>query len=155
MDTLMRVLIWSGYPRKNPFAPCGAPSPSTIGRLAITDGVEAIRGLVARVLRTKGVSEKSVQAAQAALDAARAVEQARDSLPKLQDEVRSARVMRDAVGVQWDSALRALRLKVLAAADDGAPGLYAVLFPPMRRRVRKRDVVASVGPGGQHLCRRD
>jgi hypothetical protein len=93
------------------------------------------------------VSKKSVQAAQSALDAARAVEQALDSLAKLQDEVRSARVMRDAVGVQWDSALRALRLKVLAAADDGAPGLYAVLFPPMRRRVRKRDVPANVAPG--------
>ena len=140
VETLARALCVNGYPRKNPFIPFGAPSPSTIGRLASADGAEAVARLVAAVLRRRGVSKETVQAAQSALAAARAVEQALGSIATLEDGVRGARTTRDALGRLWDLANKALRSRARAAADDGAPDLYATLFPPVRRKRRKRDV---------------
>jgi len=43
---------------------------------------------------------------------------------KLQATVRTARDGREVAGKVWDNALRAAR----TAADEGAPGLYTVLF---------------------------
>jgi hypothetical protein len=137
VETLARRLYVDGYPRKNPFTAFAAPSASTIARMAVADGVEAIGRLVAAVLRRERIGKDTAQAAQSALAAARAVEQAVASVAKLQDSDREARATRDAIGRGWESALRALRLRAHAAADEGAPQLYATLFPPVRRAARK------------------
>jgi hypothetical protein len=39
------------------------------------------------------------------------------------------------LGQGWESALAALRRGARAAADEGAPDLYATLFPPVARAV--------------------
>lgn len=137
LETLACALVGDGHHRRNPFTAFGAPSPWTIGRLAASDGVTAIARLVEAVMRQRDASPRSVHAAQAPLEAARAVEQALASLARLEDDARVARATRDAIGVAWDAALAALQSKARAAADDGAPGLYATLFPPPRRRTRR------------------
>ncbi|MCW5891053.1 MAG: hypothetical protein KIT14_10940 [bacterium] len=137
LETLACTLVVDGHGRKNPFAAFGAPSPGTIGRLAVTDGAAAIARLVEAVMRRSDASPRSVQAARAALDAACAVEQAVEAIARLEDDARAARVTRDALGVSWDAALAALQSKARAAADDGAPHLYATPSPPTRRRMRR------------------
>jgi hypothetical protein len=73
-----------GNPRKNPFKAFGAPSPSTIGRLAAADGVQAIERLVAAVVHRHGAAENGVEGAQSALGAARAVARALEAVAKRQ-----------------------------------------------------------------------
>jgi hypothetical protein len=137
VETLARSLSADGYPRKNPFTGFAAPSPSTIARMAVADGVEAIGRLVAAVLRRERLGEDTLQAAQSALAAARAVEEAVAAVAKREDRERDVRTTRDAIGRRWDLALRAFRSRARAAADDGAPHLYPTLFPPVRRAARK------------------
>jgi hypothetical protein len=145
VEKLAVALCLEGHRRKNPFKRFGAPSPSTIGRLATADGVAAIARLVASVVRREGLRETTTHAAEAALAAARAVEQAVAAVAKLEHDVRDALATRDAVGVDWDSAVSAFRSRVLAAQiGDGLPGLYDMLFPRTRRTARKREV--SVPP---------
>jgi hypothetical protein len=143
VEDLARALTMDGYRRKNPFTRFGAASPSAIGRLAVADGVDTIELLVDAVLRTKGVSQRTLQAAQSALDAARAVAQALDAVAKLGNGSRDARTRRDAIGRRWDGSLMALRRRARAAGDEGAPDLYATLFPPVRRTARNRNMAAA------------
>lgn len=147
LEALACALVGDGHHRKNPFTAFGAPSPFTIGRLAVPNGVTAVARLVEAVQRRNDASPRSVHAARAALAAARAVEQALTSIAGLEDAARAARVTRDALGVSWDAALAALQSKARAAADDGAPDLYATLFPPTRRR-RRRAAEHGPSPGG-------
>jgi hypothetical protein len=105
--------------------------------MAVADGVEAIGRLVAAVLRRERVGKDTVQAAQSALAAARAVEESVAAVAKREDRERDVRATRDAIGRRWDLALRAFRSRARAAADDGAPQLYPTLFPPVRRGARK------------------
>ena len=78
------------------------------------------------------------EAAQAADKAAIVVEETLAPVAKLQDSVRHARRMRDALGQGWESALAALRRGAHAAADEGAPDLYAALFPPTRATTKSK-----------------
>src|SRR5689334_480428 len=113
----------------------------SMGRLPNAEGAAAVAQLVAAVMRRTQLGDTTRQAAEAALDAARAVEQALAAVAKREGDVRSALRMRDAVGVTWDRAVRAFRSRVIAAeVGDGVPNLYATLFAPVRRRRRKRNV---------------
>jgi hypothetical protein len=138
VEDLARALYLDGYGGKNPFTTFGAPPMSAIGRLAVADAAKVIELLVAAVLRAKGMSKKTVDAAQSALEASHAVEQAFDSVTTFEDGIRDARATRDAIGRLWDSAIGALRRRACAAADEGAPDLYPTLFPPLRTAMRKR-----------------
>jgi hypothetical protein len=146
VETLARALVADGQPRGNPFADFDAPAPGTLMRLSFPEEAAAVHQLVAAVLRSKGASEVTTQAAQAADKAARAVEQALAPVAKLQDNVRDARRTRDAVGQAWESALAALRRGARAAADEGAPDLYATLFPPVTRTTTKMKAPEEVVP---------
>ena len=137
VETLARALVTDGQPRGNPFDAFGAPAPSTLKRMPFPEAAVAVHQLVATVLRAKGGSEATTQAAQAAEKAAQTLEGALAPVAKLEDSVRDARRMRDAVGQTWESALAALRRGARAAADDGAPDLYPTLFPPVARVASK------------------
>ena len=144
VETLARALVADGQPRGNPFDAFGAPAPGTLTRLAFAEEAAAVHQLVAAVQRSKDISKATIQAAQAAEKAANIVEEELAPVEKLQETVRDARRTRDAVGQGWESALAALRRGARAAADEGAPDLYATLFPPVARPVAK-----SKAPGEQ------
>ena len=150
VETLARALVADGQARGNPFDTFKAPAPGTLTRLPFAEEAEAVRELVAAIQRSKGASKATIQAAQAAEKAARVVEQALAPVAKLQDSVRDARRTRDAVGQGWESALAALRRGARAAADEGAPDLYATLFPPVARAATKskapEEQVPAVSP---------
>lgn len=148
VDALARALVMDGQPRANPFDAFGAPAPGMLTRLAFNEAAAVVHQLVAAVLRSKGVTEPTVQAAHAANKAAAALEQEIGPVAKLQDDVRDARRMRDAVAQLWESALAALRRGTKAAADDGAPNLHATLFPPVTRTRPKKveEPVAVAAP---------
>ncbi len=149
VDALARVLIHDGQPIGNAFSAFGAPGPGTLKRLPFGEEVAAIHELVAAVLRSKGVSEAATKAAQAADKAASVVEEALVPIDTLQDGVREARRMRDAVGQAWESALAALRRGTRAAADEGAPELHATLFPPVTRVSKSKAAEQPAASGTQ------
>jgi hypothetical protein len=120
LQALATALVPDGQPRANPFAAFGA-SPAAITRLPVTDKLKAMHTLVAAVQRHKGLSKSTLQAAQA-------TEQALVPIDKLAASVRDARHTRDAIGQNWKAALATLKRATRAAADDGAPHLYATLF---------------------------
>ena len=128
VENLARMLVADGQPRANPFASFGAPAPSTLIKMPVIEEGKAIHKLVAAVQRNKTVSKATLQAAQAADKAAKAVEQALVPIEKLQTALKTARHTRDAVGQSWETALAALKRGARAAGDDGAPQLYATLF---------------------------
>ena len=146
VETLARALVADGQPRGNPFEAFGAPAPGTLMRLVFAEEAEAAHALVAAVQRSKGVSKATLQAAQAADEAARVVVQALVPVAKLQDTVRDARRTRDAVAQGWESALAALKRGARAAADEGAPDLYPTLFPPVIRAVTKSTTPEEQAP---------
>ena len=137
VETLARALVADGQPRGNPFDAFGVPAPGTLTRLPFGEEADAVHQLVGAVQRSKDVSKTTIQAAEAADKAAGVVEKALGPVTKLQESVRDARRTRDAVGQGWESALAALRRGARAAADEGAPDLYATLFPPVARAVTK------------------
>jgi hypothetical protein len=135
---LAGALIGEGQPYTNAFEAFGVPAPKTLTRLPSAQAVEAVHQLVAAVQRSKGISEATLKAAQAADKAAGIVEQALAPIAKLQDNVRHARRMRDALGQGWESALATLRRGARLVADEGAPDLYAALFPPPRAATKSK-----------------
>src|SRR5690349_4968130 len=76
LEMLAKAVALDGQPRKNPFTAFGGESPSAIADLDDAEEADAIHRLVATMLRSKGLSKQTIQAAQAADKAARAVEQA-------------------------------------------------------------------------------
>ena len=133
VEALARALVADGLSRRNPFEPFGAAAPGTLTRLAFAEEAQAIHELAAAVQRRPESSKSTRHAAEAADKAARAVEAALAALPNLQEAVRSARHTRDALGKDWETALTALKYAARAAVGDGAPKLYATLFPPVVR----------------------
>jgi hypothetical protein len=133
VDALARALIHDGQPIGNAFAAFGAPTLGALKRLPFDEEAAAVHQLVAAVLRSKGVSEATTKAAQAADKAASVVEEALGPIGKLEDSVREARWTRDVVGQAWESTLAALRRMAQTVAAEGSPDLYARLFPPVTR----------------------
>lgn len=128
VDAVARALIADGRRRGNPFTGFAPLAPGQLMKLPIADEVQAIHQLVAAVQRGKGLSKPALQAAQTAEKAAQAVERGLAQIDKLQGVVRAARHTREAVTQTWATALAALKRGARAAADDGAPNLYASLF---------------------------
>lgn len=128
VEVLARALVGDGQPRSKPFAAFGAPSPAAILRLPVADEAKALAALVAAVQCNKTVSKSTLQIARDVDKAARAVEQALVPIDQLTATLREARRTRDAIGADWDTALGTLKRGARAAADDGAPQLYSILF---------------------------
>jgi len=139
VEALVRSLIFDGQPRKKPFDDFGVPAPSKLVNLPAADKAKAVHQLAAAVQRSKNASKVTVQTAQAAEKAATAIEQALAPVEKLQAAVRDARHTRDAVAQGWESTLAALKRGARAAADDGAPQLYATLFGRANGRTNHRN----------------
>jgi hypothetical protein len=128
VDALARALVADGQSLKNPFAAVGSFTPRQLMAQAVAEEAKAIHQLAAAIQRAKGLSKASLQAAQAADKAAGAVEQQLAQMTKLLDALRQARHERDAAAQTWAAQLASLKRGARAAADDGAPGLYATLF---------------------------
>jgi hypothetical protein len=140
VETVARALVADGKPRGNPFEELGVPAPGTLKQLPIAEEAQAVHALVAGVLRLTEASAATREAANEADTAARTAEEALAPMAKLQDDVRDARRMRDALARDWDAALAALRRGCRSAADEGAPHLYGALFPPAVRGAAKKPV---------------
>ncbi len=137
VEMLAKAVVNDGQPRWYPFTAFGEASPAVIATLNHGEEADVIHRLVATVLRSKGVSKRTIQAAQTADKAARAVEQAIAQVATLEHDAVDTRQTRDAVGEVWQAALAALRRGAKAAADDGAPDLYPTLFPRVPRGASK------------------
>jgi len=146
VEMVARTLVMDGEPRANPFEAVGTPAPSVITRLPSAEEVQAVHALAAAVQRSTKVSKATFQAAQAADKAAQVVEQALAAVAKQQDGVRDARRLREAVGQGWEAALAALKRVAQAAAKEGAPDLYATLFPPVVRPTTKSKAPEEQAP---------
>jgi len=148
VEALVRSLVFDGESRTNPFAAFGALAPSKLMSLPVADKAKAVHQLVAAVQRNKSASKATLQAAQAAEKAASALEQALIPVEKFQTIVREMRRTRDAVAQGWESSLAALKRGARAAADDGAPQLYATLFgrPNHRSNKNAKPAPAEVAP---------
>jgi hypothetical protein len=139
IEALARSLIFDGEPRRNPFEHFGAAAPSKLVSLQPADKAKGVHQLVEAVQRKKNGNKATAQAAQAAEKAAAAIEQALAPVEKLQAAVRDARHTRDAVAQSWESTLAALKRGARAAADDGAPQLYATLIGRTNGRTNHRN----------------
>ncbi len=128
VDAVARALIADGQPRTNPFTAFGPLAPGALMALPVAEEAKAIHAIGAALHRAKGVTKPTLQATQALEKAAGAVEQALLQVDTLQTAVRDARHTRDALGQTWATALAALKRGARAAADEGAPTLYATLF---------------------------
>lgn len=130
VDELARALVADGQPRSNPFGAFGPLAPGKLMEIPAPDAARAVHQLVAAVLRAKALSKPTLQAAQTAERKAAAVESALTQIEKRRDALREARHTRAAHAHTWATALAALKRGARAAADDGAPNLYATLFDP-------------------------
>jgi hypothetical protein len=147
VDALARALVAEGQPFNNPFGAFGPLAPRKLMAQPVADEVRAIHQLVAAVQRGKGVSKPTLQAAQTAEKAARAVEQQLAQIEKLQESTREARHTRDAVAQGWAKDLAALKRGARAASDDGAQHLYATLFDrPVRPSTKNGKASHAVTP---------
>src|SRR5436309_11518353 len=90
VEALARALVADGQPRGNPFDTFGAPAPGTLTRLPFAEEATAVHQLVAAVQRGKGVSNATIEAAQAAEKAAQVVEENLAPVATLQETVRDA-----------------------------------------------------------------
>jgi hypothetical protein len=152
VTALAAALIVDGQRRTNPFDAFGAPAPGKLTELGVADEAKAVHQLVAAVQRGKGTSKLTLKAAQAAEKAAHAVEQGLAEIERLHGNLRAARQRRDAVGQAWATALAALKRGARAAADEGAPTLYATLFDrprPARTKSAKPPPAPAPSPAPQ------
>lgn len=141
LAALAGMLIADGQPWATPFAAFGGATLAVLKRLPPVEKAAAIHRLVPEIKRQTTLSASAVQCADAAEQAARAVDVALLPLDALQRTLRVTRHRRDAVGHTWDTALAALRRGSRSAADEGAPGLYAALFGRLNRPVKKKAAV--------------
>lgn len=147
VEALACSLVNEGQPRLNPFAAFGAATPGDIKRLAPEDAAHAVRTLLVGLASRSGLSAATLQAGARLEQATRQVEAALPPLKALQDELRAARNISDAVGRRYDKALSALRYAARAAAVSGTPEIHATLFPtPARTRKPKPSVAPAETP---------
>ena len=136
IEVVARAAVTDGQPRGNPFAAFGLEAPYAIKQLSPAEAAKTLQQLVATVQR-KTTSKGTLKAAQTAEAAAQAVEKALATVEKLQTAVVTARRLRDDLAEAWETKLAALKRGARAAADDGAPGLYAALTGHVSRSSKK------------------
>jgi hypothetical protein len=146
VEGLAAALVSRGQPRSNPFAAFGTAAPWTVKKMKPEAQARAIYQLVIAVQGEKPVGKAVLAAAAAAEQAARKAEAAFTALKKLQQKLADTRRVRDTAGQAWDRSLAALKRGARAAADDGAPSLYAALFGQLTRPAKKAAKPAPAPP---------
>ncbi len=139
---LADALPLDGLPRLNPFKPFGALAPTKLQGLGYAEEAKAVLLLEKAVLKHKNLSKGSAAAAKAAGKAALTVQAELEAIPKLEQARTAAITRRDALAQPWETAFAGLKRAARAAEDDGAKGLYGVLFErakaaPKRKKAPK------------------
>jgi hypothetical protein len=127
-----------GLPRLNPFKPFGAPAPATLQGLGYAEEAKAVLALESAVLKHKNISKGSIAAAKAAGKAALRVQVELKAIPKLEKARTDAMTRRDALAQPWETAFAGLKRAARSAEDDGAKGLYGVLFERVKAAPKKK-----------------
>jgi hypothetical protein len=130
---LARALVSDGHPLANPFEKFRAPTLGRLARLPPAEAAQAVHHLVREVRRSGRAGEPTVEAAEEADAAARAIEERLRALPEVEQKLRDARTTRDTHAPDWHAALTALKNDARAAGYEGARDLHAKLFPPVGR----------------------
>lgn len=138
IEALASRLVYDGQPRHFPFAAFGVSAPWAIKRMAFAETARTIHRLVAAVQGSKLLSPATLDAARAAERAAQDMEGTLREAATTHATLQTARHSRNVIGQRWETALGALRRSARAAADDGAPGLYAALFGRQRHSRKKQ-----------------
>jgi len=128
VSDLAVALPTDGLPRVNPFKPFGAPSPTALQKLGYADEAKQLLALEVAVLKRKGLSKGSIDAAKTAGKAALRVQAELSTVPKLEKARTAAMTKRDALAQAWETAFAGLKRAARSAEDDGATGLYGALF---------------------------
>jgi len=144
--TLAGALLADGQPYGNAFGAFGAAPMSSFTRFQFAKKAKAVHDLVAAVQRDGRLGKATLEAAQAADKAARAVDLALVPYQKMQQGVREARRVRDVRAQAWDTALAVLRRDAHTAAWEGMPQVYAALFPPSRPAPKPKTTPAATSP---------
>jgi hypothetical protein len=141
---LAAALPLDGLPRLNPFKPFGALPPTKLQGLGYAEEAKAVLALETAVLKHKNLSKGSAAAAKAAGKAALRVQAELKAIPKLEKARTDAMTRRDALAQAWETAFAGVKRAARAAEDDGAKGLYGVLFE-RAKAAPKRKKTASAG----------
>ena len=143
LDALAVSLPVDGLPRVNPFKPFGAPSLTALQGLGYAEEATTVIALEAAVLKRKGLSKTSTDAAKTAGKAARQVQTELAAIPKLEKARSAAMTRRDALAQAWETAFAALKRAARAAEDDGAKGLHGALFGRAKAAAKPKKKAAA------------
>jgi hypothetical protein len=138
---LAAALAGDGLPRVNPFKPLGFEAPSTIVNLGYEREARVVTSLSQMVNRRRDLGKASHFASITLGRAAAAVLAAIEAARPFEGARRAALAQRDALEQPWETALASLKRGARAAADEGAPALYSVLFEgrkPLKKKARKK-----------------
>ena len=134
-------------PLRNPFVGFGAMTTGTLMRPPPGEAMRALPQLIVTIRRSKTLGKSTLQALPTAEKATRAMDQAVTRINELRTAVHNAHATRDAVAQIWEAALGALKRGARAAADDGAPTLYATLLErPSRTNGKNHKSVPPAAP---------
>lgn len=140
LETLMRRLMMDGHPRLNPLRGFKVPSPAVLQRQTVATKAATMHRLAESVRQNARSSAATRQAADAIDSAAQVVEQALMAIQQIEADLRHARLVRDAIGRDWDRDLAALRHGAQIAVGAGQPRLLAMLFGGTRRTKRQKRI---------------
>jgi hypothetical protein len=128
VDGLANALIQDGEPRTNAFKSFGFAAPGAVKTMAYAEEAKTIGRLVVAVRKRKGLSKETLATVTTVESAAREVEKAIQAVEPFQKAHASAIARREALAHPWEKAFAALKRGARAAEDEGAVGLFAVLF---------------------------
>ena len=131
---LRSALVVHGYGMTNPLQIFKVPSAAVLMRQAIGRKVAIMRDLAQRVRLRPNCNAEMLLRVDEIHAAAAAVQSAMAATNEARAVLQTKRLVRDAIGRQWDQCLKLLRH---AAAESTEPHLAQVLFAPLKR-VRKK-----------------
>jgi hypothetical protein len=121
-------LVADGQPLRNSFKAFGAASTGALMRMQPADVVKTLPPLIGGLRRSKALGKATLQMLPGAEKTIRGMDQALADMEARRTVVQEARATGAAIAQNWETALAALKRGARAAADDGAPTLYAILF---------------------------
>lgn len=142
-EKLLGQLVADGQPRLAPLAAWGADTPSAIRTAAPAVRIRSLQRLTTALIGDERLSPASRAAATNCSAEALALDTALSGQTAAEDAAGDARNHRNALADRWDDAFAALKRGARAAADDGAPALYAALFDRIVRPASPRSRPAA------------
>lgn len=146
VDALARALVADGQSLKSPFAAFGAVTMGKLLRMAPADAAKALPELITTIRRSKALGKVTLDALPKVEKSAAGLQPALAQIEALATAVRNGRSSRHAVAQAWETALGALKRGARAAADDGAPSLYATLFDRPRTKSKNHKPTPAPEP---------